>query len=113
MAVVNIVDKRSNEHNSFCDVVYEIFYLADSYSFKNDSPPIFPHTKEKLKGDEHWTEWTENTSVYSAVMRAADIKAHVTLVFYDKGFVKENITPLSILHPLMNDKPMASPYWLK
>ena len=113
MSVVNVVDKRSNEHNTFCDAVFEIFFIANSYSFQNDTPPIFPHTQERLRGDEHWTEWMDNTTVYSAIMSAMEVKAHVTVFLYDKGKIKGNITPLSIIHPLMNDKRMPAPYWLK
>lgn len=113
MAIVNIVDKRSNEHNTFCDVVFEIFYIANEYAFQKDTPPIFPHTNQKLRGDEHWTDWMDNTSVYSAVMKAINIKAHVTVFLYDKGFIKDNVTPLSLVHPMMNDKRMDSPYWLR
>lgn len=113
MSVVNVVDRRSNEHNTFCDAVFEIFFIPNSYSFHGGIPPISPHTNERLRGDEHWTEWEDNTSVYSALLRAADLKAHVTVFLYDKGKIKGNITPLSIIHPMMNDKRMQAPYWLR
>ena len=110
MALVNIVDYRSNEHNRHCDAVFEIFY-DDALRYPG-SPPISPLTNSRLKGDEHWTEWVPGTSVYTSAMQAMEIHAHVTLYVYDKDYVKDGIKLVRMIHPIIQDEPMKTPYWL-
>ena len=110
MALVNIVDYRSNEHNRICDAVFEIFY-DDALRYPG-SPPISPLTNSRLKGNEHWTEWLSGTSVYGSVMDAMEIHAHVTLYVYDEHYVRDGLALVKMIHPIIRETPMKKPYWL-
>jgi len=110
MALSNIVDNRSNEHDRNCDIVFEILY--DEAGRYPGGTPRNPQTGEKIKHNESWSEWFGPSSVYSATMRALDIPANVVMYLYDTGVVSTQPQLLSILHPKLPDEPMAAPYWM-
>lgn len=110
MALSNIVDNRSNEHDRDCDIVFEIFY--DEAGRSPGASPRNPRTGEKIQHNERWSEWFGPSSVYSATMKAQDIPANVVMYLYDPGVVSTQPQLLNILHPRLPDEPMASPYWL-
>lgn len=87
MPVVNIIDTRTNENNTNCDVVFEIFDNKDK----------------------HITHWMEYISVGVAVEVAAKYVDNVTVYLYDGGKVREDFNIMPAIHPLIH----AFPIWPK
>lgn len=90
MPVFNVIDTRSNEYNSKCDVVFEIF------SNTSVRPDI-----------EAYTEWANSVYVYDVIHYAMGIKSLVTVYFYDENKVKEDHGYLSAVHSKIKRNPIT------
>jgi hypothetical protein len=89
MSLYNVVDSRKNEFNNRCDAIFEIW------------------DKDDIGGNADTTEWIDNTTVYSAVMKAMELDGHVTLYLYAQGFIKLEFPTLSYIHPRIKKEPFC------
>lgn len=80
MPLFNIVDRRSNEFNPFCDAVFEVF--AENWA-DYDLP----------RDTKDFTEWLSSRSVYDYVGYAMRFSGRVTLFLYDQDGIDAGIHP--------------------
>lgn len=95
MSISNIIDNRSVSEDIRCDVVFEIVCEDhESYGIP--------------KSTESFTEWTPNSSVYSAIMTGMQFKPMVVIHFYDVGTITGTIKDLikQRIHPKMKENPI-------
>ena len=95
MSISNIIDNRSVDEDNRCDVVFEI--NCDDIIDEGIS-----------KETESFTEWTSNTTVYSAIMQGMQFNLPVTLHLYDPGMISSAIGILieQRVHPKMKPEPI-------
>jgi len=95
VSISNIIDNRSVNEDTRCDVVFEI--TCEDY--------------ESLgipRGTESFTEWMPDFSVYSAIMAGMQFKPSVILHLYDVGTITGTIKDLikQRIHPKMKENPI-------
>ena len=93
MSVFNVIDSRSNEKTTRCDVVYEI----DHHDWK---------ALGLSKPAPDMTEWVDHSSVYDAIFKAMGFKGLVTVYLYDDGQLEDTKNLLCMIHPDIKDKMM-------
>jgi len=90
VSVFNIMDQRSSEKETVCDVVMEI----DNGDWK---------ALGLSRPEKNMTEWMGGTSIYSAIMTACGFRGKVTMYLYSPGAVEKDHNKLVAVHPGLKD----------
>ena len=92
MSLYNIHDHRTSDKQTEVDIVFEV--NCEDYE----------HLGLPKSCVRRWTGWTPNISIYSASIRAGQIRGLVTLYLYDSGKIQRDFAEITWLHPDISEK---------